>query len=93
MEKQMQQQQAQMTRLAAEKASVKKSISKTFPANKKESDAGRKKAIEDLKKIADEMQDVISDMKTKGVRPETANVRSASFRDCYKPNVPIHGAR
>jgi len=85
----MQQQQAQMTRLAAEQGSVKKSI-EDLSREQKESDAGRKKAIEDLKKIADEMQDVISDMKTKGVRPETVQRQERILSRLLQTERSIH---
>ncbi len=88
-ERQAQQQQAQMARLAAEQGAVKKSI-EDLSREQKESDAGRKKAVDDLKKIADEMQDVISDMKTSGVRPETVQRQERILSRLLQAQRSVH---
>ena len=63
-------QQAQLGKMAAQQQAVQKSV-KELAEEQQNSNQGNKKAQEDLKKIADDMQDVISQMHEKGISPET----------------------
>ncbi|MDP4220508.1 MAG: hypothetical protein Q8916_12575 [Bacteroidota bacterium] len=63
-------QQAQMAKMAAQQQAVQKSV-KELADEQAASKNGNKQAQEDLKKIADDMQDVISQMREKGISPET----------------------
>ena len=63
-------QQAQLSKMAAQQQAVQKSVEDLMKEQQNSKD-GSKKAQEDLKKIADDMQDVISQMREKGISPET----------------------
>jgi hypothetical protein len=63
-------QQAQLSKMAAQQQAVQKSV-KELADEQASSKEGNKKAQEDLKKIADDMQDVISQMRESGISPET----------------------
>jgi hypothetical protein len=56
--------------MAAQQQAVQKSVEDLMKEQQNSKD-GSKKAQEDLKKIADDMQDVISQMREKGISPET----------------------
>ncbi len=88
-EQQAQQRQAQLSKLAGEQSAVKKSIEE-LAKEQKESQGGNKKAVDDLRKIADEMQDVISDMKSKGVRPETVQRQERILSRLLEAQRSVH---
>ena len=69
-EKQLQQQQAQMKRLEAQQEAMKKSLDQMADEQRK-SQTGVSKAADDLRKIAEDMQQSIGDMKSNGVKQET----------------------
>jgi NAD-specific glutamate dehydrogenase len=69
-EKELMRQQAQMSKLAAQQEAVKKSLEQ-MAEEQRQSKTGIHQAIDDLRKIADEMQQTVGDMKSSGVRPET----------------------
>jgi hypothetical protein len=69
-EQQMMQQQAQLSRMAAEQGQVQKSL-QDLANEQKQAQGGNHKAAEDLKKLADDMQDAITQMRSKGIKPET----------------------
>jgi hypothetical protein len=69
-QKELMRQQAAMDRLAAQQQAVKKSLEE-MADEQRHSEGGVHKAADDLRKIADEMQQAIGDMKSSGVRPET----------------------
>ncbi len=88
-ELQAQQRQAQLSKLAGEQSAVKKSI-EDLAKEQKESQGGNRKAVDDLRKIADEMQDVISDMKSRGVRPETVQRQERILSRLLEAQRSIH---
>lgn len=88
-EQQAQQRQAQLSKLAGEQSAVKKSIEE-LAKEQKESQGGNRKAVDDLRKIADEMQDVISDMKSKGVRPETVQRQERILSRLLEAQRSVH---
>ncbi len=69
-EKELQRQQAEISRLAAQQQAVKKSIDEMADEQSK-AQTGIHQSAEELRKIADDMQQSIGDMKSYGVKPET----------------------
>lgn len=69
-EKEAMRQQAQMSKLSAQQQAMQKSIEQLAQEQSKAS-AGIHQSSDELRKIADEMQESIGDMKSSGVRPET----------------------
>lgn len=63
-------QQAQLQKMATQQEAVQKSL-KELADEQHNAKEGGKQAQEDLKKIADEMQEVIGQMRNKGISPET----------------------
>ncbi len=66
-----QQQQAELGRIAAKQGSARKTLDELATEQKKF--GGNKKALGDLNKIVKEMDEVISDMKSGNITPETLN--------------------
>jgi hypothetical protein len=69
-EKEMQRQQAELSRLAAQQQAAKKTIDQMADEQSK-AQTGIHQSADELRKIADEMQQSIGDMKSNGVKPET----------------------
>ncbi|MDP4200419.1 MAG: hypothetical protein Q8922_07120 [Bacteroidota bacterium] len=69
-QKELMRQQAAMSRLQAQQQAVKKSLEQ-MADEQRQSRTGVSQAAEDLRKIADEMQESIGDMRSNGIRPET----------------------
>lgn len=69
-QKQAMQQQAQLARMAAQQQAVQKTIEDLAKEQQSAKD-GDKLAAKNLQNLADEMQDVVSEMKNRGVSPET----------------------
>jgi hypothetical protein len=69
-QRQAMEQQAQLSKMAAKQQAVQKSIEELAQEQQNSRD-GDRKAAENLKKISDDMQDVISQMRSSGVSPET----------------------
>lgn len=69
-QQEMMRQQAAMSRMAAQQQAVQKSVEQ-LADEQKQSQTGSKIAAENLRKIAEDMQEVISQMKTQGLKAET----------------------
>ncbi|HEY3876645.1 MAG TPA: DUF4175 family protein [Candidatus Kapabacteria bacterium] len=69
-EKELQREQAQMSRLEAEQQAMKKSLEQMADEQRK-SQTGLNKSADDLRKIAEDMQQSIGDMKSNGMKQET----------------------
>jgi hypothetical protein len=66
----MMRQQAALSRMAAQQQAVQKSVEQ-LADEQKQAQTGSKLAADNLRKIAEDMQDVISQMKSGGIKPET----------------------
>ncbi len=69
-QKELMRQQAQLSKLAAQQQAVKKSIEQ-MADEQRQAGTGIHQSADELRKIADEMQQTIGDMKSNGVKPET----------------------
>jgi hypothetical protein len=69
-QRQMLERQAEAARIAAGQEAARKSL-EDLAREQQQAGSSNKKAADDLKKIAEEMQELVSDMRSKGVRPET----------------------
>ncbi len=83
------QQQAQIAKLAAQQQAVQKSV-KDLADEQKAAQTGDKLAGDKLKKISDEMTDVISEMKTSGVRPETIQRQERILSKLLEAQNSVH---
>ncbi len=88
-EKEMQRQQAQMDRLAAQQQAVKKSIDQMADEQSKAS-TGIRQSADELRKIADEMQQSIGDMKSNGVKPETVQRQERILSRLLQAEHSVH---
>lgn len=69
-QKELMRQQAAMSKLQAQQEAVKKSLEQ-MADEQRQSSSGVHQAADDLRKIADEMQESIGQMRSSGIRPET----------------------
>ncbi len=81
--------QAQAAKMVAGQQAIQKSV-EDLAKEQKESTQGNKKAVDDVKKIAEEMQELISDMRTKGVRPETVQRQERILSRLLEAQRSIH---
>ncbi|HYM20805.1 MAG TPA: DUF4175 family protein [Candidatus Kapabacteria bacterium] len=88
-EQQMQQQQSQLARMAAEQGQVQKSL-QDLANEQKEAQGANRKAAEDLKKLADEMQDAITQMRSKGIHPETIQRQERILSKLLQAERSVH---
>ncbi len=88
-QKQMMQQQAQLAKLAAQQQAVQKSM-QDLANEQKDAQKGDRRASDNLKKIADEMQDVVSEMRTSGVRPETVQRQERILAKLLEAQQSVH---
>ena len=88
-EKQMQRQQAQMDKLAAQQQAVKKSIDEMADEQSK-AQTGIHQSADELRKIADDMQESIGDMKSNGVKPETVQRQERILSRLLQAEHSVH---
>ncbi|MBS1904428.1 MAG: hypothetical protein JSS75_12040 [Bacteroidetes bacterium] len=88
-EQQAMQQQAQLSRLAAEQGAVQKSL-QDLAQEQKEAQGGNRKVAEDLQKLADQMQDAITEMRSKGIRPETIQRQERILSKLLQAERSVH---
>jgi hypothetical protein len=88
-EKEMQRQQAEMNRLAAQQQAVKKSIDEMADEQNK-AQTGIHQSADELRKIADEMQESIGDMKSNGVKPETVQRQERILSRLLQAEHSVH---
>lgn len=69
-QQEMLRQQAEAARATAGQSAVQKSL-EDLAREQKNANTGNKKAADDLKKLSEEMQELVSDMRTKGVNQQT----------------------
>jgi len=69
-QQEMLRQQAEAARATAGQSAVQKSL-EDLAREQKNANTGNKKAADDLKRLAEEMQELVSDMRTKGVNQQT----------------------
>ena len=82
-------QQAQLSKMAAQQEAVKKSI-EDLAHEQQESQQGTSKATEDLKKIADDMQQAINEMRSSGVKPETIQRQERILSKLLEAQQSVH---
>jgi hypothetical protein len=88
-EKQLQRQQAQMDKLAAQQQAVKKSIDQMADEQRK-AQTGIHQSADELRKIADEMQESIGDMQSNGVKPETVQRQERILSRLLQAEHSVH---
>jgi hypothetical protein len=88
-EKQLQRQQAQMDKLAAQQQAVKKSIDEMADEQSK-AQTGIHQSADELRKIADDMQESIGDMKSNGVKPETVQRQERILSRLLQAEHSVH---
>jgi len=88
-EKEMQRQQAELSRLAAQQQAVKKSVDEMADEQSK-AKTGIHQSADELRKIADEMQQSIGDMKSNGVKPETVQRQERILSRLLQAEHSVH---
>jgi hypothetical protein len=88
-QKEMMRQQAAMSRMAAQQQAVQKSVEQ-LADEQKQSQTGNKIAAESLRKIAEDMQEVITQMKTQGIRPETVQRQERILSRLLEAERSVH---
>ncbi len=88
-EKELERQQAQMSRLAAQQQAVKKSIDQ-MADEQRQASTGIHQSADELRKIADEMQQSIGDMKSNGVKPETVQRQERILSRLLQAEHSVH---
>ena len=88
-EKELERQQAQMSKLAAQQQAVKKSIDQ-MADEQRQASTGIHQSADELRKIADEMQQSIGDMKSNGVKPETVQRQERILSRLLQAEHSVH---